>query len=357
MRVLLPLPDEKILKALVETYAGMGWEPVIGNAAFAQRTGPFDLVHIQWPEALADWRTPTGEELAGIVADLAFWRGHCPVVATVHNLAPHGRHASAMDRDLFARVYEACHLVTHFSEYSRTELLRRHPALADGRHLVHRPFLYTDLLPLAVGRGAARARFGFGEEDFVIAATGHVREPDEMTLLAGGIERARVPGKRPYLATRHQERRRRRVLRRAGEIITGRTRPPSLGPLASPDLVALCEAADVLVIPRYPPHLNSGVMQLAMTFGTPMAVPDYGIYREYLRDAGCAFYAPKDAGGLARAIERIRATPRHTLVDRSRAVAEDWGWPATLAAIIAAIGGSAAAQDAVRPASLAPPRG
>ncbi|MGV8839114.1 MAG: glycosyltransferase [Bauldia sp.] len=337
MRVLLPVHSEGLFEALMAAYAAIGWEAVVAIDDFAARTGDYDLVHVQWPEALAGWRTPSGDELSRIAGTLAWWRKRCPVIATVHNLAPHGRFENPMDRALFRRVYEGCDLVTHFSEYSRSELLRVHPELAGVQHVVHRPFLFTDLLPHAVGRDAARASFGFGDGEFVIAMTGHVREPAERRLADAGIRRARVAGKRAYFATTVKERRRHRIRRRMTEILTGRRTLPSVGRLPSPRLVALCEAADLIVIPRYPPHLNSGVMQLAMTFATPLAVPDYGLYREYLRDAGCAFYAPKRPRQLAKAIEAIAAGDREALVRRNRAAAADWGWPNNLSAILAGV--------------------
>ncbi|MCW5714436.1 MAG: glycosyltransferase family 4 protein [Bauldia sp.] len=339
MRVLIPVHDERTFPALFKTYADMGHEVVLGVPNLTLRAARFDLIHIHWPEALAGWQTPTTETLDRIVADLDWWRGRCPVVATVHNLAPHGRFESAVDRALFARVYEACHLITHFSAYSRDELVRLHPGLANARHLVHRPFLYTNITPFAVGRTAARERLGLRDGDFLIAAMGIIRERHELDLLEEGIRQARVPGKRVMLTTRFTGGRRRdRLRRRVWRFLSGRAGLASGGPLPEPALATLCEAADVVVIQRYPPHLNSGVMQLAMTFGTPMAAPAYGVYLEYLGDSGCVLYPPKDAAGLARAIERIASEDRHALIRRNLEVVRDWGWDRNVSAILAELG-------------------
>lgn len=80
-------------------------------------------------------------------------------------------------------------------------------------------------------------------------------------------------------------------------------------------------------------------MQLGMTFGTPMAVPEYGVYTEHLRDAGCAFYPARDAAGLARAIERIADGERETLVRRNRDTARDWGWTGIVRLILSDLQG------------------
>lgn len=338
MRVLIPTQDTSLLPALCEAYRAAGWEAFVGVPNVALRAARFDVVHIHWPEALAAWRTPTERDLARILDDLAWWRQRATIVGTVHNLAPHGRFDNELDRLLFAKVYEACHLITHFSSFSRAELVRLHPSLAGARHLVHRPMLYDDLLSLGRGRAAARATLGVAEGDFVIAAFGQLREEAEFKLLEAGVRGARVARKRPILAARSSGSKRSRIFRRvAGMLpfVSGLGRPA--GTLPAEEMVALCEAADVLVIPRYPPHLNSGVMQTAMTFGTPMAVPSYGVYQEYLGDAGCAFYPPADARGLAAAIEKIAASDHDALVARNREVASDWGWRGIVSAIVSEV--------------------
>lgn len=336
MRVLIPASDPS-LSPLVEAYRAAGWEVEVGVAAIRGRTTGIDLVHFQWPEALTDWRIPTVDDLCRIDSDLAWWRERATIVATVHNLAPHGRFGSLEDRALFAKVYGACDLITHSSAHSRDELIRLHPSLQGARHLVHRPSLHTHRLPLAVGRAAARARFGVHERDFVVAAFGSFRERAELDLLERGVRAARVRGKRPILAVRYPMGRRGRLARRIRALLPGRLggASASFGGLSDADMVALCESADALVIARYPPHLNSGVMQLGVTFGTPMVVPDYGVYAEHLRDAGCVFYPPGDARGLAAAIERAAGEDHDVLVRRNRAVAEDWGWDPAVAEIVA----------------------
>lgn len=336
MRVLIATPATSSLPPLVEAYRAAGWEVVMGAANVPLRAARFDIVHLHWPEALTDWRTPTDDDIRRIEDDLAWWRARSTIIGTVHNLAPHGRFESSRDRALFVKVYQACDVITHFSSFSRDELIRLYPPLSAARHLVHRPTLHTDLLPLAVGTAAARARFGVGDGDVLVAAFGSLRERAELELLERGVRFARVRGKRPILAVRAPMGRRQRLLRRLRALVPG-TRWPAFASftgLPTAEMVALCEAADVLVIPRYPPHLNSGVLQLAMTFGTPMVVPNYGVYAEYLPDSGCAFYPPNDARGLAEAIERLAAQDRDELVRRNRDAARDWGWPGNLAAIL-----------------------
>lgn len=334
MRVLIAANDSS-LPPLATAYKAAGWEVVLGAANVSLRAAQFDVVHLHWPEALTDWRVPTGEDVRRIEGDLRWWRERSVIVGTVHNLAPHGRYDNPADREVFARVYESCDLITHFSSFSRDELVRHYPSLSDARHLVHRPTTHPNLLPLSVGRAEARARFAVDEEDFVVASFGSLRERAELELLERGVHAARVHRKRPILAVRFPMWRIGRLARKLRAVI------PRLGvPIASyeglttSDVVALCEAADALVIPRYPPHLNSGVLQLAITFGTPMVVPDYGVYAEYLRDSGCAFYPPHQALGLAAAIEQIAEQDHDELVRRNHGIARDWGWAGNLAAIL-----------------------
>lgn len=126
-----------------------------------------------------------------------------------------------------------------------------------------------------------------------VRAMGHLvgRHPDLRLLLAGGVG----PAEQAVLDEIHRLGLERQVIR------TGR--------LSSPTMVALIEAADVVVFPSG--YEGFGIPALeAMTAGTPVVVADAGALTELVADAGVVVPAHDDAQ-LAVEVHRILDEPDH----------------------------------------------
>ena len=54
-RVLIPSDNRDFAAYLARAYREAGWEVVMGAVNFDLADAEFDLVHIQWPEELAQW--------------------------------------------------------------------------------------------------------------------------------------------------------------------------------------------------------------------------------------------------------------------------------------------------------------
>ena len=79
------------------------------------------------------------------------------------------------------------------------------------------------------------------------------------------------------------------------------------GYIADADVTALFEAAGAVLIPRLGRHLNSGIVSLAVSLGTPIVAPRYGAYLEHLGLTPNALYKPGDGVAMA-AILPIRSS-------------------------------------------------
>jgi glycosyltransferase involved in cell wall biosynthesis len=174
----------------------------------------------------------------------------------------------------------------------------------------------------------------------VIAAVGQLRSMDELGLLSDAVGKPGLPpvhmirAFRPPNISSISDRVRRKYLKRSFDRLPGVTLD---GYLEDADLVAVCEAADIMMIPRMENHLNSGVLPLAMTFGTGVVAPDCGVFHETLGGSMNELYAAGDPDAMTKAISRLAA--KHPIAVRASnlALSKDWGWPRGVERILAAL--------------------
>jgi glycosyltransferase involved in cell wall biosynthesis len=333
MRVLVATNDRTFTPSLVAAYANQNCEVVTGVDNLYYMSGAYDLIHLHWPEELIGWTLPTDRALERLGAALTWWRSRAKIVATVHNLIPH-RDEHPLDRRLCEIVYRGSHVIGHFSQYSYNRIESRYGEFRQCQQVVHRPFLFHNLLEHRCGRSKARKDLGLAEDDFAMLAFGEIRQRVELWLLLSGIWHTRVPWKRLIFAGRVPGPRRRLVFalwRRFAPVISLE------GYIPDDKVPAFFEAADAVLIVRSEPHLNSGVLPLAMTIGTPVVAPRYGMYVEYLLGTENELYEPGDDRALARAIERIAEKPRDMVVGLNQTLASEWGWPRIVDAYLRAV--------------------
>lgn len=331
MKVLLATNDRTFAAGFSQAYLRHGVALHAGMSSLFLRDQPFDLIHCQWPEEIVDWQLPPRQaEMEAAFECLDWWQDRTTLVATVHNLVPHAVHAADQaSRALFAGFYKRMHRIGHFSEASRSAIREAFPEIPAERHFLHGMNLFEHLRPLSIGRKAARNRLGLGEGEYVVALLGQLRNAEEVALVRRGFDLAASPGLRLLFAARpsYQWYRRRNLVGRAR--LAHWFKRPGITRIAhrldDAQMIAVLEAADALVIPRFGKHLNSGLLPLAMTFGTPLIAPDYGVYREMLTGSANALYTPGDARALAAAIGRMREKPGDEVRAANRAIAAGWG--------------------------------
>lgn len=344
MKVLVATDDLSFNVGLTNEYVRRGCDVHVGIVNLFLKQQSFDLIHCHWPEELTYWCVPPDPDRVARVLDcLDHWRTRSTLVGSVHNLLPH--QADQNDQATY-RYYDAflgrMHHIGHFSETSRERVLATFPAIPADRHFVHGMNLFSEMRALSPGRAAARAGLGLEPDRFVVATFGQLRSLAEVELVQAALDAVRgvdpvmlFAGRLPFewgrrrLILNHM--RRRRWLKRHDVRTLD-------GYLTDADTAAVFEAVDALIVPRFGRHLNSGLMPLAMTFGTPLAAPDYGVYREYLAGSGNALYTPADPAALARAIEQLAGADRDETRRGNLAWSAGWGWPTIVDRILAATG-------------------
>jgi beta-1,4-mannosyltransferase len=333
-RILIPSDCRDWVVNLAEAYQRLGHDVTVGRQNFDLECANPDVVHLQWPEEMSDWKVPTPQQTDAIIRRLERWAGRARLVLTVHNLYPHGHHGHPAWHRLFTAFYERAEVIHHFGETSKRMVCHEFPEIADRNHLVRLGFNYDRLLPnTRQSRAASRRELGFAPDEMVYLVFGSLRSWDEVQIVKQAFSLAKVPRKRLLMAARYNEpvsawRQRRRRWRwnlwqRMNAVHPVRNYVPD------EDVYRIFDAADAVVIVRQN-SMGSGIPSLTMTFGRMAIAPDSGIIPEYLAGAENVLYDGTSANSLARAMERAAEADREAVGAKNREIAAKWDWDSIL---------------------------
>lgn len=270
-----------------------------------ERQGAVDILHFNWPSYYY-----AGPDLAVAVRDLLlFVRGlalaqECGyrIVWTVHNVFSHDLQQTELDhlaKVVLARLADA--LVVH-SRCTRDRI--RDFFDRNGRDVTYVPHgHYIDDYPNQVTRGAARARLGLAEDEFVYLFFGYVRPYKGVSELVDAF--SKLPGPRlrlviaghPHPANYVAE-----LVEHAGGDARVRLDPRLI---PAEDVQLYFNAADAVVLP-FNNILTSGSVILALSFGKPVVAPALGGIPELIDDEVGVLYDPFRLGALTEALARVR---------------------------------------------------
>jgi glycosyltransferase involved in cell wall biosynthesis len=282
---------------------------------FWRQPSNMDVVHIQWPEALFDWSSPSPWELAWLEDRLDRWSSAAVIITTVHNYESHTLDGC---EELYEMVYEKSDGFVHLGEASRRFFFDQYP-FAPGKHHAIIPHGNYTCFPNHVTSDDARNRLGLGQDDVVCLCFGSVRHPEERDLLIEAFDQFEA--------------------RRKKLLIAGRLPPPprhtllywrikcdprlliQSGWIPDEDVQLYFNAADIVVIPRKG-KLNSGNVALGFTFGCAVVGPNEGVIGEVLRKTGNPVYEPGNPLALSEALEEAVGI-KSKLGERNRRYALD----------------------------------
>jgi glycosyltransferase involved in cell wall biosynthesis len=317
-RVLIPTDDSSFIDAISHAYTLLGYDVYAGLINLAISPGKFDLLHLQWPEELCNWKAPTDDQIESIAMLLELHRQKGTVIiGEAHNLQPHRTNAHSQNsyQKLYDEVYSRCDLIGHCTEFSRDSLIERHSRLLSKPHIVHRPFSYRTHKKLAVN---AQKKI----KSHTIGVFGAIRDSDEEKLINTAFKLIRNPRKKLLMNARlTSDTRIRGALRKIGLLTRYNTNH-----LSDAELDQSMQSCDVVLIPRMPPHNNSGLMYLAMELGVAVAAPDYGPYREILAGTPNGLYPPGKPQNCAATLDHLLSADTAFIGNSNRNRAKDWGW-------------------------------
>lgn len=263
-----------------------------------------DIVHIQWPEALTAWTSPTTERLRRVKETLGRWSCHAEIIVTVHNRYPHGRDTDAF-KSLYRSVYANASGIVHLGRRSMQVVRERYRTEVESATEAVIPHGNYDWFPSNVGGSGARQALGISEDEIVFLSFGRVRNRKALSFLHRGFSGVQTTPKRLLIAGRLPAAR-----RTSWRYYT--TRLPFWaksninlyeGFIPEHRVQYFLRAADVIVVPRLA-SLNSGNVALGLTYGRVVVGPEHGVIGEMLRETRNPTFDTTDASSLTLALEQ-----------------------------------------------------
>lgn len=286
----------------------------------------YSIVHIHWPEALFNWKEPTGEQLVKLDHMLNNLR--TPLVYSKHNDAPHYRDSERF-RKLYSLIENKADIIFHFGQYS---LERDKNIFKQAKHILLQHPLYQNL-PNTITKNEARSHFGFQESDKVILAFGNIRSAQEENFILKVFKKIKIKNKKLVLTnwrdlTSHQlSAPYRSILYRFRKRkFSGRNYIFSNSFIHPDQIEYYFKAADVVLIPRAE-SLNSGIVYLAATYNCNVVGPEIGNIEENIkRFNGLTFKANNVIDATRSLIKGIHAKfePINHRKDYNKIIADEY---------------------------------
>lgn len=262
------------------------------------------VLHFHWPEALFDgWDVPDRTDLNRLEATLREWKNHEAIlVATIHNVIPHGQDIPVYDT-LYRTLYREVDGLIHMGKASRKRIQARYGRETDDAHHTVIPHGNYRCMPNEIKREEAREKLNISSDATVVLVFGRVRQVEELRMVLGSFWRLWEHPKRLVIH---------RVKCPPSRTSLDYFRywlPMRLDPrihtlqrfIPDEEVQVYLNAADVLLVPRTQ-GLNSGNVALGFTFGRVTVGPDFGVMGEVLSATGNPTYNRPESDALVDAL-------------------------------------------------------
>ena len=268
------------------------------------------------------------DDFLGKLATFKAGGGH--LVWTIHNTVSHDSRFAALELEMSQRLVGLAD-VLHVHAMASVPEIEAAFALDPAKVVVSRHGHYAGVYPDYVSRDAARRTLGIAPQDDVILFSGQIRPYKGVAALIAGF-RALLPD-RPQARLLIAGEMKTDILKSLAVPLTAAERARIHIPgrfIEDTELQLFFRAADMAVYP-YHNILTSGSLLLALSFGTPVVIPQVGMTQAVLAgtDAGVLYGGP-DGMTLDAALARVLAAkdaghlPMMQAAARAAALAQDW---------------------------------
>ena len=310
MKILFPCPsrdlfDNPFIDELVLGLRNLRCKVCISIDEFWNNPNQHDIIHIQWPNAIFNFKTPTKVELNQLETLLSSTT--TKIVYTRHNEKPHYNNNENLIR-CYQIIEKYANCIIHLGEYN-LEILKKQYSYALNVVIPHH--IYENTYNNTITKEQARSYLGIDQNKFVILTFGAYRDLEEANMVLTAFKSSNIPqkillapsiGKILHLLIRRRypikwliSEFKRLILARKGIFYSKRFIPDSEVPF-------YFSACDVVLIQRKD-ILNSGNLPLAFYFSKPTIGPNRGNVGLILKRTNNYTFEPDQINTLVKAID------------------------------------------------------
>lgn len=250
----------------------------------------YEIVNIQFPEALFDFKIPTQNELEELELEIKKWKNNAKIVVILNDGKSHYDLENKF-RHLFELIYKYADAVVHLGRFS-LETNEKYFSEDCIHTVIYHP-LYVSLLEDSIAENIEEKIILNFKERYVVVVIGAIRSVEEVKLILEVFKK--IPHQNKFLVVPN--------------MFPFWKLPPNLPyrirkiyksimlflycfPLKKdqyffgynfieyPYMIDLVKKSSLMVIPRLK-NLNSGNLFLGLTFDKPMVIPKIGNLTEF----------------------------------------------------------------------------
>ena len=265
-------------------------------------------LHVHWTAPILQ---PSADEedaerrlklFAHMLDDIATRGGK--LIWTVHNELPHDGNYLDQERRLGAMLAERADLI-HVMCPGTDAFVAGSFRLPPEKLLVVPHGSYIGMYGDAASRESARQRLGLPADATVLTCLGGIRPYRGIDRLLDAFERVSAADRSLHLVVAGKPGRFHGIEELERRCVAMRRVHPFFEHVADDHVQHHLAAADVVVLPHRK-VLNSGGLQLALSFARPVVAPRVGCLDEALEPEFSIGFSPTDAGALERALGQVR---------------------------------------------------
>ena len=284
------------------------------HGALGDDTSNYNIILIQWPEQIFNWKEPKDNQLSDLSQEIKKWKQHSKIIYIAHNEKPHLGMTPPFQK-LYDLIESSSDICLHFGNYSKEIFEKKYP---HSRHVILKHPLYKSSFPKYT-KEEARKQLGIDPQREVIIAPGKIRSLKERNIVLNSFKKVKNSNRTLIVPNMFWKQSRiefkgRQKLKSIFDIKTWVEKQIN-GTYTSPDyifnysfikakqLALFMAASDVVFIPRIY-TLNSGNLYLGLTYKKIIVGPQTGNITEELEKFDFPIFQPNKQVSITAAIEK-----------------------------------------------------
>lgn len=300
-----------LLRILYGRLPDVGIWPTPRREPLGEDMRPGDLLHLHWSDHVVNRENTTAaadhakQTFLSRIDDVR--RQGVKLICTVHELEGHDNRYPELVEQLRTSVYQRADAIHVLHESTVAEVIERFNVDSDRIFTVQHPF-YTGWYPDIIDRRTARTQLGVVDDEILLLCFGAIREYKGFDRVVDHIDdiqervdkpvKLLIAGPPPVDDTAYIDRLTGSAASRPSVMIHAQRVPDD-------NIAPLFRAADLTVLPYRPGALNSGVMMLSLTFGTPVVAPENSVTQALSKSSPAALFDASADFDLIRAIDQV----------------------------------------------------